>query len=69
MYMLNPDLLQLNPIHFQNSQWALGPKNVLGTMGPGPDPRTFFGPRARGPGPLPLLKNISPGTLASLRGI
>ena len=63
MHMLNPDLLQLNPIHFQNSQWARapgpGPKNVLGTMGPGPDPRTFFGPRARGPGPLTSLNIIS----------
>ena len=38
---------------------ALGPKKVLGTMGPGRVPRTFFGPRARGPGPLTSLNIIS----------
>ena len=53
MYMLNPDLLQLNPIHFQNSQWARAPQKRLGP-GPrrlgGPGPMSFVG----GPGPGPF---------------
>ena len=43
---------------------ALGPKMCVG---PGPVPwyQAHFG--AKGPGPLPLLKSISPGTLAFLK--
>ena len=56
MYMLKPDVSNARLMIFKlvkgPGPLALGPKNVLGTMGPGPDPRTFFGPRARGPGPL-----------------
>ena len=58
MYMLNPDLLQVKTNDIQTSQWARAP-------GPGPkksawDPARshvfFFGARARGPGPLTILK-------------
>ena len=65
--MLKPDLLQLNPIHYQNSQWARapgpGPKKKTWTRAPafvlGPVPRLFFWARARGPGPLTSLNIIS----------
>ena len=67
MYMLKPDLLQLNPIHYQNSQWARapgpGPKKKTGDRAQhkrrGPGPSLFFWARARGPGPLTSLNIIS----------
>ena len=48
---------------------ARGPKKVRGTR-PGPMvPSTFFGPRARGPGPLPLLKKYMARLLGFLNKI
>ena len=64
MYMLNPDLLQLNPIHFQNSQWARapgpGPKNCAWVRARSHGTKHILGPRARGPGPLASFEKYKP---------